>query len=118
MRRIRPKDLPEPRAREVLQRFCTQAHRRAAGRVQQIIVYGSMARGDASRDSDLDLWVDWQGDEAAGRQILGGLAGEIFADTGLLISVHVVDASHRRRLESWSTGFFRNVQREGLLVDV
>ncbi len=118
VRHILPEQLPaDATAREVLGRFCREAHRRAPGRVERVIVYGSMARGEAGPGSDLDLWVDWNGDEHEGRRILGDLGADLFLETGLLVSVHVVDAEHRRRLRELNASFYQCVQREGLLVE-
>lgn len=76
-----------------------------------------MARGEAGPESDLDLWVDWGGDEHEGRRLLGDLAADLFLETGLLVSVHVVDPDHEQRLREMDATFYRNVQREGLLVE-
>ena len=118
VRHIRPEELPAGRlARDVLGTFTREARRLAGDRVERIVVYGSMARGDSGPESDLDIWVDWNGDEAEGRAILSTLGADLFVETGLIVSVHVVSAERRRRLEAWQTGFFRNVQAEGLVVE-
>lgn len=118
MRRIRPSELPaDALDRDVLARFCVEARRLGGERIGRIIVYGSMARGEAGPDSDLDIWVDWNGREAEGRHLLGDLAAALFVETGLMVGVHVVDPSHARRLEEMEAPFYRNVQREGLLVE-
>lgn len=116
MRHIRPDELPaDGRARRVLARFCQEAHRLAPDRIGRIIVYGSMARGDAGPESDLDLWVDWNGDEAEGWDVLGQLAADLFLETGLIVSVHVVGAKHRERMRD--SLFYGAVQQEGAIVE-
>lgn len=118
MRHIRPQDLPaDAGAREALGRFCREARELAGARLGSIILFGSMARGDASQYSDVDVWVDWNGPEAEGQAMLLDLAGRLFFETGVLVSPHVVSPSHRARLASWNTAFYRNVQAEGLVVD-
>lgn len=118
MRHIRADELHAgPLVKEVLARFCRDARQLAPDQVRQIIVYGSIARGDAGPDSDLDIWVDWEGPEPEGRDALMDLAARLFVETGVLVSVHVVDADHRERLRAMDAMFYRNVQREGVVVE-
>ena len=118
MRHIRPEELPaRPLARDVLHRFVHETRRLAGDRVRRIIVYGSMARGDAGPESDLDVWVDWQGEEDDAWVLLGQLAGRLFLETGLLLSIHPVSPPHLRLLQDWNNSFYQAVEREGLIVD-
>lgn len=91
--------------------------REAAGpRVLGVVVYGSVARGEAGPESDVDLLVRWDGDEREGRETIDPIAGDIFVRTGVLLSPYVVGTPHWDRLQAIGSLFLASVQREGTLV--
>ncbi len=104
----------EAGVKAALQRFLREAMIHA--QLRRIVLYGSAARGEMGPESDVDLLVEWNDDESAARAVLSKLTTDIFIESGILISTHHVDPAHRERLESISTRFYRNVQREGLAL--
>jgi predicted nucleotidyltransferase len=87
--------------------------------VEQAIVYGSRARGDHSPDSDADLALilPEHADDWRTVWMMGGLAYDVFLDTGILIQpvpISSGDWVHPERFPR--PGFLRNVTREGIRV--
>ena len=102
----------QERYETVIRQFVRLAQERYAPNIGKIILYGSVARGDARADSDIDLLVVWKGDENAGWHAMTGLAFDIMVDTGEYLSVKVMNVHSFTPTSS----FVRNVTREGITV--
>jgi len=96
----------------VIRQFVRMAKERYSPHIGQIILYGSVARGDAGADSDIDLLVFWIGDVQEGWRAMTGLAFDVMVDTGEYLSVKVLNA----KFVDDTTPFLQNVRREGITV--
>jgi len=117
VKRAALRDLKVPGATQtVLERFLREGRSAAGQRMANVVLYGSIARGTSGPDSDIDLLVEWMGDEADGRQLLWPIAFRIWAETGVDISVHVISPERWHRIQALRTAFYENVEREGISV--
>jgi uncharacterized protein len=84
-------------------------------RLQQVILYGSMARGDAGSQSDMDLLVVLDGHVQPGREIdrMIDVITDINLETGELLSV--LPISMEDYAESRSP-LLINIRKEGISV--
>lgn len=85
-----------------------------AGQIYQVILYGSKARGDSKRDSDVDLLVLLNSDAQLGRGNILRLAARTSLDFDVLLSVIVMTQDHWERHEGLS--MYANVQQDGLQI--
>ena len=102
----------QKRYETVIRQFVRQAQERYPTHIHKIILYGSVARGDANADSDIDLLVLWNGDEHEGWRAMTGLAFDVMVDSGEYLSVKVMNAE----TFSGASPFGHNVMREGITV--
>ncbi|HJH25577.1 MAG TPA: hypothetical protein C5S37_02130 [Methanophagales archaeon] len=51
---------------EAVEEFVRRVLERYEDKIDSIILFGSVARGEAKEDSDIDILVIWKGDEAEG----------------------------------------------------
>jgi len=100
--------------RDIAERFARHLKEKYGPRIDRILLFGSVARGEDREDSDVDLLVvtpeptlDLQWD--IGRDVTDTLARE-----GLLVSALVVTAKEWR--EARDTLFGRRVRTEGLAL--
>ena len=108
------KEKPDMKRPEIL-KLIAQAMQRTAP-TARAIVYGSEARGDARPDSDIDLLILLDGDQAPTPEEEWNLRRpltEVEAETGVAINALVV---LRRLWEQMTTPFTINVNREGILL--
>lgn len=110
-------DLPvDPTIREAIRRFVEEARDRYGDKVGEVILYGSVARGEATEGSDVDLLVRWDGTEGEAVRALIAITTRILVEAGILISLHPVSPQRFRRLRETGSHFYRTVQREGIRV--
>jgi predicted nucleotidyltransferase len=82
-------------------------------RVAKVVLYGSRARGDASRSSDWDLAVFVHGRPTTrDLSILSHIAYDLMMETGAYIQALPFSAHH----EQLDDSFYRNVRQDGIAI--
>ncbi|MCC5899240.1 MAG: nucleotidyltransferase domain-containing protein [Phormidium sp. BM_Day4_Bin.17] len=81
--------------------------------LDQVILYGSQARGEADIDSDIDLLIVLKQDFSYSKESnkISKLIAKLCLEHDTLISCALAS---RRQLEDYNNSFFRNVRREGI----
>lgn len=100
--------------RKIAERFAKGLKEKYGKRIERIVLFGSVARGEYDEDSDIDLLVVTRGDRL-------GLQAEVCKDAveallrhGAVLSPLVLSWEEAERLGG--TGFGREVASEGLLI--
>ena len=85
------------------------------GKIKKIILYGSYVRGEATRESDIDVLVliDQSLNPFEVRESLSDLLFDILLEEGELISVIAVP---EQLFESYNSPFMLNVKKEGVVA--
>lgn len=99
------------RRHKAVEEFVRRATRDYGDRIRSITLFGSVARGDASEDSDIDLLVVIDEEDFRLRRKLVGLSFDILLETGGDLSVKVLSDRDFQARKSYS--FLRNVLAEG-----
>ena len=83
------------------------------GKIKKVILYGSFVRGEATRDSDIDILVliDQPLNPFEVRESLSDLLFDILLEEGELVSVIAVP---EHLYENYNSPFFLNVKKEGV----
>ena len=97
---------------EVVKEFVRRALGRYEDKIVSIILFGSVARGDAKEDSDIDILVIWKGYETEGWRTMTGLAFDVLLDQEEYISVKVIGLKDL----GTKSPFIKNVLREGIKI--
>ncbi len=109
MRKLRPRVRALKLAREVRKRLRTEL-----GQSVQVIMFGSQARGDATRESDIDLLVILPKIDAKTTRLASDIAWEVGFDAGRVISV-IPDTREQMKRYAFLP-FYQNIKREGIVV--
>ncbi|MBN1328169.1 MAG: nucleotidyltransferase domain-containing protein [Candidatus Heimdallarchaeota archaeon] len=84
-------------------------------KITRVIIYGSKARGEATKDSDVDVLVVVEDTVNCSivRKSLSDLLWEILMTEGELVSVIVIPES---LYNNYNSAFLINVREEGIIV--
>ncbi|WP_214041233.1 nucleotidyltransferase domain-containing protein [Methanoculleus sp.] len=100
--------------RPIVQEFAAKAREACGDAIEEIILFGSVARGDDRPESDIDILVITSREDFRLREYLNGLAFDLLMQTGERLSVKVISradvAAHRQY------PFIRHVIRDGVAV--
>lgn len=100
--------------RKIAEDFARHLKAKYGDRIERILLFGSVARGEYREDSDVDLIVVTRDPSWAFRVQLASEAMDVLMRHGLYISAKPMDPEEFERTEG--TLFGRNVRREGLIL--
>lgn len=88
----------------------------AAGgqRIQNMILFGSKARGDANADSDLDVLVIIDCYDSQTDHLVTKTAARVSLEYDTLLNTHIVTADRWEQMRQWAATLWREVGRDGL----
>ena len=104
-------DFNRQKALDLFVKRASQAH---GDRIESVTLFGSVARGTARPDSDMDLLVIVDKEDFRLRRELISIAFDILLETGVDISVKVFSKNDFEARKTFS--FFSNVLSEGVKI--
>jgi len=104
----------QSRRQKTLDEFVKRASEAYGDRIHSIILFGSVARGTARPDSDIDLLVVTDEEDFRLRRELIGMAFDMLLETEEDISVKVLSQRDFEARKGFS--FLRNVISEGVKI--
>ncbi|MFO8077257.1 MAG: nucleotidyltransferase domain-containing protein [Thermoplasmatota archaeon] len=93
-----------------IKKFSSNVHRLLKNNVVDIIIYGSVARGEATNDSDIDVIVVVKRNVFRNQMKLAEIAFDILLETGEYISVQTMKSKDLNR----ETIFLHNVRNDAI----
>lgn len=102
--------------KEAIGKFVEQAQKEHGGRIEKIILFGSFARGDFTKESDVDVLVIWKGRQLDGWNSLENIVTDVLLEFGILISLKIVSPEDYRTMVDLGMPFIQNIEREGVVL--
>ena len=81
--------------------------------IKQIILFGSVARGEDTEDSDIDILIVSNHKNEI-ESVIRDIAFDIVLDKQEVISSHILSEAHLDKIKDFS--FMRNVRRDGIVL--
>ncbi|MBC7114615.1 MAG: uncharacterized protein PWR13_283 [Archaeoglobi archaeon] len=102
------------RYREALEEFANRAVEELGDRIDAIILYGSLARGEADENSDIDILVIT--DHAEIRERIYDIAYDVNLKYDVLLSFFFIDKERFLRLIELKSPFAESILEEGVVL--
>jgi predicted nucleotidyltransferase len=100
----------------ILKQFKTSLKRTLGGRLVELKLFGSKARGDDQPDSDIDVLVIVATDDWRVCDTVYNVATDLSLETDLYISAKVISKNRFDQLRKDGTPFLRNVSKDAISV--
>ena len=109
--------MPDRENREI-QNFINQIKNLLKSRLKKVILYGSYARGDYNKSSDIDIMIitdlnDKEIEEYRDR--ISDIAYDIELNTGIILSP-VIKNIEKYNIRTGFIPFYKNVEKEGVVL--
>ncbi len=101
---------------KLVQKFVEEIKSRYGGEIREVILFGSLARGEAMAESDIDLLVVTTSDWYEMQKKLAEVIVEFLLETGEYISAKAVNVEEYELMKKLRTGFYQSIEREGVVV--
>lgn len=84
--------------------------------IKFILLFGSKARGDFKKESDVDLFVLADQVDAILRRQTAKIVGQTLLKYGILLSPRLIPEMRYAYQKKLETGFIKNVEKDGIKV--
>ena len=103
---------------EILRIFRQRLLEALPTQIQQMVLFGSQSRGDATPDSDLDLLIVVHEDSPSITEQIRRIRYEVMEQYNFLplLSLVILDKRRFEELRAQGSGFLSNVEREGMML--
>jgi predicted nucleotidyltransferase len=102
--------------RMALEKFKRLLNEQLPGIVEEVILFGSKARGDDRPDSDIDILVIISKGDWHMQGVACGVATSILLEDEVIVSPKVINREQYNKMMERETFFIRNVTHEGVTV--
>ncbi len=101
---------------QALQQFVAYLYNTVSGEVKHIALFGSKARGDSQRGSDIDVLVILQSEDRELRRKIIRQAARISLEYDVLLSPRVIGAERWNEMRGFS--LYQNVEKEAADLEI
>jgi predicted nucleotidyltransferase len=101
---------------DALQAFIQRLLTELGEQAQQVILFGSKARGDSAPDSDIDVLILADEENRQVRKTISKISSQIGLDYDVCLGALLIANKRWRQMSSERFSLCRNVERDGVLL--
>ena len=102
--------------KDIVNNFKKKIEKKFPEEIISVIVFGSKARGDAVRDSDIDILVITKSDNKELTRKIRFLGYDLEIENNVVLSIQVFLKDYINYLRTLPTQFIRNVDRDSIAI--
>ena len=102
--------------RKAVDKFVKISVDKYGDKLEEIILFGSVARDEANEGSDVDILVITKGNSFKMQKLLSETVIDVLLTTGIYLSLKVLSSEEYHHLKKINSSFYRNVSREGISI--
>lgn len=102
------------REREAVEEFVSLVVQRMSGQVKELTLFGSRARGDYRRNSDIDVLVLLNREDLKNWERIQSLSAFVSLKFDVVISALVMDTKRYKLHTQLRTLLFKNISQDGI----
>lgn len=111
---VAPRTRLLPAERAALDELHAWLHERFPGRVAELTLFGSRARGEGNEDSDLDVLVAIDGLTSAERREIWHFSGDLLTRHDVIVATLAMSREHMQALRDGERLIAREIDRDGV----
>jgi predicted nucleotidyltransferase len=100
--------------REAITRYLSILNQKYKGQISEVILYGSVARGESVEESDIDLLIVIADGDQQLRDEISMACYDIILQTDVILSPLVMDEETYEWHKKYSDPLYNNVRRDGI----
>jgi predicted nucleotidyltransferase len=100
--------------KKVVQSFVEELRNKIGNEIINIVLFGSKARGDFNRESDIDIFVLVREKTQNIRDKVGDITADYILDYDIPLSPVLYDLDEYNQNKKLGSFFFENVEKEGV----
>jgi len=100
--------------KQIAKEFANEVTRMFGNEIENITLFGSVARGEDDTESDIDVLIIWKGDKVEGWDKLEEMAFDIFIRYNALISIKLISPAEYKNMKDFL--FMKDVRKEGVVI--
>ena len=102
--------------KKVIEEFEKRVKDKFADEIVKIVVFGSRARGEAGKNSDIDILVITSSDDWRKGDEIREIGYDLDEHIDYRLSIQVISESHMNYLRSNGFQFIKNIESEGVVI--
>ncbi len=104
------------REKKAVREFLAKVRQAYGEKVQRAALFGSKARGDDTKYSDVDILLIVTDDKWKFRQAFSVIISDIALKYDVLLDVRVISASHWQYMAEIQSGLYQNISRDAVAL--
>ena len=102
--------------KEILDLFVKTLKEKFRDKIDRIILFGSVARGEDKESSDIDVLLITNYDSFKMQRLVSDIVVDILLKTGVYVSVKVLSYEEYNFLKEINSSFYKSILSEGVVI--